>query len=349
MKLRWLLPLTLVPLCISLGAWQSYRWWTWSIAPVDDRAEQVISVAIAPGTPAQQIGQDLETAGVIRSAEAWSLWVRWKTWRSATGGFQAGTYAFDPTETAIEIANQVWNGEVIQQRYTIPEGRSIAEMADYFEREGFFSAESFTEAARLIPRDDYPWLPETITTLEGFLYPDTYQAASGTLSPDEVVRQMLDRFESVALPVYREAKNPNLALLEWVTLGSIVEKEAVVPEERRLIAGVFTERLKKGMNLASDPTVEYALGIRQTVDKPLTYAQVDTPSPYNTYLNPGLPPGPIASPGIESLKATLNPESTEYLYFMARYDGTHIFSRTLAEHEAAIDTVVRDLETRDVE
>jgi UPF0755 protein len=103
------------------------------------------------------------------------------------------------------------------------------------------------------------------------------------------------------------------------------------------------------MNLASDPTVEYALGIRQTVDKPLTYAQVDTPSPYNTYLNPGLPPGPIASPGIESLKATLNPESTEYLYFMARYDGTHIFSRTLAEHEAAIDTVVRDLETRDVE
>jgi UPF0755 protein len=103
------------------------------------------------------------------------------------------------------------------------------------------------------------------------------------------------------------------------------------------------------MNLASDPTVEYALGIRQTVDQPLTYAQVDTPSPYNTYLNPGLPPGPIASPGIESLKATLNPESTEYLYFMARYDGTHIFSRTLAEHEAAIDTVVRDLETRDVE
>lgn len=349
MKLRWLLPLTLVPLCFGLGAWQGYRWWTWSISPLSDRPDEIIRVEIPPGTPAQQIGQDLETAGVIRSADAWSLWVRWKNWRSETGGFQAGTYDFNTAATALEIADQVWKGEVIQQRYTIPEGRAISEMAAYFEREGFFSAESFTEAASLISREDYPWLPENITTLEGFLYPDTYQAASGTLFPEEVVRQMLDRFETVALPVYREVTNTNLGLLEWVTLGSIVEKEAVVPEERRLIAGVFTERLKKGMNLASDPTVEYALGIRQTVDKPLTYAQVETPSPYNTYLNPGLPPAPIASPGIASLKATLDPESTEYLYFMARYDGTHIFSRTLAEHEAAIDQVVRDLETRDVE
>ena len=349
MKLRWLLPLTLVPLCLGLGAWQSYRWWNWSIAPMSDRPEDPIRLAIPPGTPAQQIGVDLEAAGVIRSAEAWSLLVRWKTWRAETGGFQAGTYDFDATETTLEIAAQVWNGEVIQQRYTIPEGRAISEMADYFEQEGWFSAEAFTAAATTIPRDEYPWLPENISNLEGFLYPDTYQTTAESLSAEEVVRQMLDRFEAVALPIYQKAKNPSLSLLEWVTLGSIVEKEAVVAEERRRIAGVFTQRLKTGMNLASDPTVEYALGIRQTVDKPLTYAQVDTPSPYNTYLNPGLPPGPIASPGIASLTATLDPEPTEFLYFMARYDGTHIFSRTAAEHEAAIDQVVRDLETRDVE
>ncbi len=124
-----------------------------------------------------------------------------------------------------------------------------------------------------------------------------------------------------------------------MTLASIVEKEAVVGSERPLIAGVFFSRLQKGMRLESDPTVEYALGIRQTADQPLTFAQVKTVSPYNTYLNPGLPPGPIASPGLASLKATLAPEKTDYLFFVARYDGTHVFSRTLQEHEAAVTKI----------
>ena len=113
------------------------------------------------------------------------------------------------------------------------------------------------------------------------------------------------------------------------------KKEAVIGDERALIAGVFTARLEQGMRLESDPTVEYGLGIRQTADQPLTYSQVGTPSPYNTYLNMGLTPTPIAAPGIASLKATLNPDSTDYLFFVARYDGTHVFSKTLDEHEAA--------------
>ena len=147
---------------------------------------------------------------------------------------------------------------------------------------------------------------------------------------------MLNRFEQVALPLYKQGRNQTqLNLLQWVTLASIVEKEAVVPQERSLIAGVFTNRLRQGQRLESDPTVEYGLGIRQTVDQPLTFAQVKTPSPYNTYLNPGLPPTPIASPGLASLKAVLYPEKTPYFYFVARYDGTHVFSRTLSEHLAA--------------
>jgi UPF0755 protein len=155
---------------------------------------------------------------------------------------------------------------------------------------------------------------------------------------------MLGRFEELALPIYQKnQKNTNLDLKEWVTLASIVEKEAVVASERNRIAGVFTSRLNKGMKLGSDPTVEYALGIRQTKEKPLTFKQVETPSPYNTYVNVGLPPTPIASPGIASLEATLAPEKTEYLYFMARYDGTHIFSRTQAEHDAAIAKVDQQL------
>ena len=115
----------------------------------------------------------------------------------------------------------------------------------------------------------------------------------------------------------------------------MVEKEAVVPQERTLIAGVFTNRLQKGQRLESDPTVEYGLNIRQTADKPLTLKQVRTPNPYNTYMNAGLPPTAIAAPGKASLEATLNPDSTDYFFFVARYDGTHVFSRSLAEHERA--------------
>ena len=109
----------------------------------------------------------------------------------------------------------------------------------------------------------------------------------------------------------------------------------MVAKERPVIAGVFWNRLRQGIALGADPTVEYGLGVTQTPDRPLTLAQVNTPSPYNTYLNPGLPPTPIGSPGIASLQAVLNPDPTPYLYFVARYDGTHVFSRTLAEHERA--------------
>jgi len=343
-KFRRLLPLVLVPIILGAGAWQGWRWWQWLISPLSDAPGEVVQVEVAPGTPAQQIGHDLEAAGLIRSADAWSLWVRWKSWTTKTGGFQAGLYALDPAQSTPSIAEKIWNGDVIQQQFTIPEGWSRQQMAEYFEREGYFSAAEFLAASAKVPSDRYPWLPKTAPNLEGFLYPDTYQAATGTLTPEGVVTQMLDRFEQVALPVYTNTRQPWLSLLEWVTLASIVEKEAVVAQERELIAGVFTQRLKRGMKLESDPTVEFALGIRQTVEKPLTFAQVETPSPYNTYANPGLPPAPIASPGLPCLKATLNPAQTDYLFFMARYDGTHIFSRTLADHQAAIAEVERELE-----
>ncbi|HEY9659760.1 MAG TPA: endolytic transglycosylase MltG, partial [Allocoleopsis sp.] len=222
-----------------------------------------------------------------------------------------------------------------ERSFTIPEGWSIQQMADYFAGQGFFSKEAFLEAVKQIPRDRYAWLPEGIPHLEGFLYPDTYKF-TGDLTPDLVIDQMLDRFQQVALPIYQQAKGTTpYSLLEWATLASIVEKEAVIAAERPQIASVFARRLKEGMPLGADPTVEYALGIRQTPDQPLTWEQVRTPSPYNTYENAGLPPTPISSPGIASLEASLNPGNTEYLYFVARYDGTHVFSKTLAEHEAA--------------
>lgn len=340
--------LGILPLIWGVAAWQGWAWWSWVSAPPQSPSPngsveaKTISVQIPPGTTSQQIGRDLEAAGVIRSATAWNLWARWLTLQERQGGFKAGTYVLSPAEPLSATASKIWKGEVVQLSYTVPEGWSLQQMAAYFEAQGFFPAKDFLAAASQVPYGQYPWLPSGLPYLEGFLYPDTYKVEGDRISAEGVIKQMLSRFEQVALPLYQKGqKQTKLDLKQWVTLASIVEKEAVVASERKVIAGVFNQRLQKGMNLASDPTVEYALGIRQTQDKPLTFQQVQTPSPYNTYVNAGLPPTPIAAAGLASLEAALYPEKTDYLYFVARYDGTHIFSRTAAEHEAAISQVDR--------
>ena len=344
---KWLFYLALLPVIWGVCAWQGWAWWSWASAPPKTAAESTtpveeaaVSIQIPEGTSSQKIGQDLEAAGLIRSASAWNMWARWLTMQDRQGGFKAGTYQLSPTQPLSTVADKIWKGEVVQQSFTIPEGWSLQQMSAYFEKQGFFPAQEFMAAASQVPYAQYPWLPSGLPHLEGFLYPDTYQLDGDRITPKAAIEQMLSRFEQLALPVYQKSQqNTKLSLKEWVTLASIVEKEAVVAGERNRISGVFTNRLKKSMPLGSDPTVEYALGIGQTKEKPLTFKQVETPSPYNTYINVGLPPTPIAAPGIASLEATLTPENTEYLYFMARYDGTHIFSRTLAEHDAAVAQV----------
>jgi len=343
---KWLYYVALLPATLGICLWQGWEWWSWAQSPpVLDQspnlaAEEAVQIQIPSGTAALQIGNDLERAGLIRSANAWRLWTHWTRLFDSEGGFKAGTYQLSPAESLPEIAEKIWNGEVMQLSFTIPEGWSLRQMATYFESQGYFSAQDFLAAASQIPREQFPWLPADLPYLEGYLYPDTYKLPSEGVSPQQVIQQMLKQFEQVALPIYQQGQDQTqMSLAEWVTFASIVEKEAVIPEERPLIAGVFAERLRRGMRLETDPTVEYGLGIRQTADQPLTFAQVRTASPYNTYLNPGLPPTPIASPGLASLKAALSPEETDYLYFVARYDGTHVFSKTLAEHEAAAKTI----------
>ncbi|HTL88098.1 MAG TPA: endolytic transglycosylase MltG [Leptolyngbya sp.] len=339
--------LFLVGAAFGLSAWRVQSWWSFASSPVTSQAAadqgKRVMIQIPPGTSAQQIGEELAAAGLIRSAKAWEVWARWLMWKKPDGGFQAGSYDLSTGETLQSIAEKIWTGQVAQRSFTIPEGWSLKQMANYFEKQGFFRAQDFLAAANQVPYANYPWLPPNLPFLEGFLYPDTYQIEAGTdVTPKQVVKQMLNRFEQVALPIYNQNRSKtSLSLLQWVTLASIVEKEAVIPSERDRISGVFHNRLKKNMTLGSDPTVEYALGVQQTPENPLTYAQVATPSPYNTYITPGLPPTPIASPGIASLKAALTPEATDYLYFVARYDGSHVFSRTLAEHESA-QSKIRD-------
>lgn len=344
----------ILPATCTFFAWQGWSWWSWVSGPVVMASEttqspekMAITIKIPLGTYSQQIGEDLAAAGIIRSAKAWDLWVRLLRLQSRDLDFKAGTYRLSPTEPLAAIADKILTGDVVKLSFTIREGWSIQEMAEYFEKIDFFSANDFVEATRNIPDDRYPWLPQDLPHLEGFLFPDTYKIIADKITPEAIVNQMLARFEEMALSVYENGKNQSeFDLKEWVTLASIVEKEAVIASERGVIAGVFNNRLEKGMLLGADPTVEYGLGIKQTKEKPLTIKQVRTPSPYNTYLNLGLPPTAIGSPGLASLKASLVPQETDYLYFMAKYDGTHIFSRNAAEHEAAIAEVERMLSSQ---
>ena len=334
---------TAIPVTIGvllLLGWAGWRSLTAPVATTNEAAEPV-QFTVKSGISGNQIGADLVEANLIKSVNGWKIWTKFKQMGDSGEGFKAGTYLISPEESLNEIADKIWSGAIMLTSFTIPEGWSTTQMGEYFESQGYFTAEEFENAAIQIPYERYPWLPQNLPILEGFLYPDTYKISSDRISdPQAIIYAMLDRFEQVALPVYQAAQ-PEMSLLDWVTLSSIVEKEAVIKDERTTIAGVFTARLEKGMRLESDPTVEYGLGIRQTADQPLTYAQVETPSPYNTYMNAGLPPTPIAAPGIASLKATLNPEDTDYLFFVARYDGTHVFSETLSEHEAATREIRR--------
>lgn len=329
-------------LAAAIGSGAAWTWWQSATAPIaqattDERQNKKIQ--IPQGTSAQQIGLLLQNAGLIRSQNAWRLWTRWSTFQDPQAGFQAGTYQLSPQDPLDTIAQTIWTGKVLEDSFTIPEGWAMKQMAQYFEAQEWFTAAEFLAAAEQVDQERYPWLPEDLPFLEGFLYPDTYQIPIDQRTPEATINIMLQRFEQIALPVYEQQPEDRPSLLDWVTLASIVEQESVVDDERTEIAGVFWNRLRQGITLGADPTVEYGLGITQTPDRPLTYAQVRQASPYNTYINPGLPPTPIASPGIESLKATLNPATTDNLYFVARYDGTHIFSQTLAEHERAIASI----------
>lgn len=339
-----LIALSLGGLIALTGLWQVWQQW---VAPVG--GEDLVRIQIPQGISSRHIGTRLAEAGVIRSELAWQIWSRTQ---ARDWVFQAGTYDLNPREDMVQIAEQIHRGETVQVAVTVPEGWRIDQMATAFAEQGLFSRETFVAAAR--DGGEVNWLPADLPSLEGYLFPETYKLSVDLLGesvPQEqraeiLVTSMVDQFAAQALPLYeakQESDHPtDLSLNEWVTLASIVEKEAVVPEERGLIAGVFAHRLRIGMPLGADPTVEYALGIQQTPDRRLTWSEVETPHPYNTYINTGLPPGPIASPGLQSLKATLEPEDTDLLYFVARYDGTHVFSRTLQDHEAAQRQILRE-------
>ncbi|MCP2620302.1 endolytic transglycosylase MltG [Candidatus Aminicenantes bacterium AC-334-K16] len=244
---------------------------------------------------------------------------------------KAGEYKIKTPISIKELLQVLTQGQVLLHSITIPEGLTRFEIATLLEKKlSFFSANEFiaaTETTSLI-KD----LDPLATNLEGYLFPETYSFPKGT-SPGEVVQAMVRQFRRIFSSSWQaRASQLGFSVREIVILASLIEKETSQPEERNLISAVFHNRLKKKMKLDCDPTIIYALKLKGKYDGRLGWNDLKLDSPYNTYLYPGLPPGPIANPGQAALEAALYPADVDYLYFVARNDGTHVFSRTLREH-----------------
>ena len=230
-------------------------------------------------------------------------------------------------------------GRIKQVRFTVPEGYSVAKTAKKLEAEGLGSADKFMAAAK--DYAPYPYMQtdnsNVLFKAEGFIYPATYDFPVG-ISEQEMLKMMVAQFdkEMQSSGIAKTVAERNLPLRDVVNMASMVELEAVFAEEQPKIAGVFLKRVAIGMPIQSDTTIQYLLGTQKEV---VTFADTKIQSPYNTYQNPGLPPGPIGSPGLTAIKAVLQPEQTDYLYFVAEKDGHHRFTKTYAEHLKAIEEI----------
>jgi UPF0755 protein len=287
--------------------------------------EQFVEIPSGAGTRA--IADRLVASGVVRDR----LTFRAALWLSGQARhLKAGEYRFDQPMTPRQVVDKLARGDVYVVNFTVPEGLTIAEVAALFESHGFGSAASFIEAAgnaSLIHAID----PQA-KDLEGYLFPETYALSRHTPSA-RLVAEMVDRFEKVFTPQIRAAAAARgWSVRQTVTLASIVEKETARPDERPLVAAVYANRLRIGMPLQCDPTVIYALARAGRYDGNIHKVDLAFDSPYNTYRYPGLPPGPIASPGKASLEAAVHPSDAPYLYFVSRNDGSHEFARSLDEH-----------------
>ncbi|MGQ9779417.1 MAG: endolytic transglycosylase MltG [Bacillota bacterium] len=309
-------------------------WFGLGLAPVQPGKAAKQRVEIAYGSNTAQIARLLRARGLVRSELAFRLWAKLTGSERAV---KAGAYALAPNMSAPKILALLRGGKEEMTRVTVPEGSTLAQIAAILAAHGITEAETFLSFAR-DPALMAEVAPEAQGSLEGFLFPDTYYF-SPAAGAEGAIRMMAARFQEVFTPAMRaRAKALGRSVREIVILASLVEGEAKRAEERPLIAAVFYNRLRRGMPLQSCATVQYALGKHK---ERLLYEDLQAASPYNTYLHPGLPPGPIGCPGLASLQAALYPAKVDYLYFVAKPDGSHVFSSTYAEHLRARTAISR--------
>jgi UPF0755 protein len=292
----------------------------------NDISEKIITVL--PGQHFKMIASRLEVAGIIRDSLRFKLFARFKGYDKR---IKAGEYRLSAVLSPKQVLEIMVSGKVALYRITIPEGYNLVQIAGIVSKMGLTEAPAFIRYAN--DSAIVNALGVEAGSLEGYLFPDTYHFPKG-LPLDEIMGTMVNRFREVFSTEWRErARQMDMSVHQVVTLASIVEKETGAAFERPLIASVFHNRLAKGIPLSSDPTVIYGI---KDFDGNLTRKHLTTVTPYNTYLKKGLPPGPIANPGLASLEAALYPAETDYLYFVSKKDSTHQFSTTLKEHNRAV-------------
>jgi UPF0755 protein len=329
--LRRLLPLVAV---LLVPAWLA--WLDATKLPVRALGAPAVTLEVPPGSSVDGVARRLHELGLARHPLVFRALVRL---RGAGAHIKAGEYVLDGPLTLEQILERLMRGETARRDVTFPEGRNMLEMAALAAEQAGVERDEFLAAARdPTPVRDLDPLAED---LEGYLFPDTYDVPRTHASAAALVARMVGRFRAVITPELARVRASSLSLREVVTLASLVELETARAEERPRIARVFLNRLRRGMPLQTDPTVIYALRRAGRYDGNIRKADLQIDSPYNTYRRAGLPPGPIASPGREALVAVLAPAGGDELYFVSRNDGSHHFSRTLAEHERAVDVFQR--------
>lgn len=327
MKKKYALTVIIIILTISIGLFQYNN----NLKPLKSAGKkEIIRVEIPVGSNVESIAKLLAQKGVIKSGFAFKLYSKSN---HIENKYKAGIYDLDNSKDIKEIASVLQHGKGFQEiiRFTIPEGFEVRMIVDKLVELGLGDRDKFYDVIsnHFFDYDFIQNISREEERLEGYLFPDTYEVYKST-SEEEIINKMLERFDHVFNEEFKKrASELNMSVNEIVTLASIIEREAKVDGERKIISSVFHNRLNINMLLRSCATVQYVLKERKEV---LLYKDLEIQSPYNTYKNPGLPPGPIASPGLKSIEAALYPNDTDYLYFVAKNDGTHIFTKTFKEH-----------------
>ncbi len=301
-----------------------------AMTPGQPEAKEPVIFQVKEGETGSSIAEQLEQEKIITSALALRVLMKFKRGGS---DFKVGFFQVDPSLPAVKVYEQLLTGDPLTRKATVPEGYILEQIATSLEDQGIAPAEEIYAAATADGRQYGEIFPKN---LEGYLFPSTYEFpwdANG----EDVVRIMTHQFAAIVEPLWeKHSKNTPLNLNETIILASMIEREAQVDSERPVIAGVYLNRIKKGMKLQCDATVQFALGKPKKV---LLYSDLEVRSPYNTYMHAGLPPGPIACPGEAAINAAMNPRQSDYLFYVrndVKNDGSHIFTKTYAEHQRAI-------------
>jgi UPF0755 protein len=326
--LRKLLAILLL-LALGFGAWLAWSVLT-PIAPAGQKF-----VLLKSGLTTRKIAAELKGAGVIRSERAFLIWHYLHRKRS----LKAGEYVFERPATLKEIHERLARGDIYTHTVVVPEGFTMFDIADAIAQSGLGSREDFLKVAQSETDLIHDLAPQA-TSLEGYLFPDTYEFTR-TQSMREIAMVMVHHFRQVAAAIGLSSD-----VHSTVTMASIVEKETAAPDERPLVASVYYNRLTRRMALDADPSVIYAELLADTYQGALHHDDMQIKSPYNTYRNPGLPPGPIANPGRSSLEAAMHPAVSDFLYFVSDGNSHHRFARNLEEHNRNVNAFRRVMRGR---